>query len=116
MKIDGPNEGPFFLHFSRSSKKYLKAHEDRIKNEFDHLEEKKAPETSQYVYVVSPEDIILSKLPRSLKKDLYDIALLIRCEDLDLSYLKDSANLWYPEDKFSEMLDLFNRLYSKYKL
>jgi hypothetical protein len=114
---DTLKKNPFFLHFSRNSKNYLKIHGKRLKNQMDNGVEKQVPCTGQKIWVESPEDIVLGKLPRRMNKDLHDIALLIRCVPIDLNYMKDAAWLWYNDPKIMEdMLGLFDSLYGKYKL
>ena len=114
---ESQDKEPFFIHFSRRSKKYLDLFEDRIKREIENAREVKIPDTEEYIQVIRPEDLILPKLIRRKEKDIQDIKLLIRYVDLDKNYLNEYADNWYHEEKLTDdMLSIFNGLYNKYKL
>lgn len=108
---------PFFIHFSKRSKKYLNLFRARIKREVENAYEVRVPGSECSVIVIRPEDLILPKLMRRKAKDIYDIVLLIRYTELDKNYLKEYAGEWYPEEKLTEdMLNMFEGLNDKYKL
>ncbi len=117
VSSDRHNKQPFFIHFSRRSKKYLDLFGDRIKREVENAYEIRVPDAECSVMVIRPEDLILPKLMRKKQRDIYDIALLIRYTEIDKNYLEEHAGEWYHEEKLTEdMLNIFEGLYNKYKL
>ena len=110
---------PFFLHFSRRSKKYLNRFKDRLKREIENVCEIKIPNKENSIDVLRPEDLIIPKLIRRKEKDLYDIGWLVKAKayEIDKNYLEEVATDWFQEEKIAEdMLNIFNKYYQKYRL